>query len=1126
MYSIFSTKSDKAGYRLQYFEAYNWGTFDREIFRISPQCNTTLITGANGSGKTTYIQGLLTLVVPEKRYRFYEHQRTEESYVVGEFGDIETEEGNRQVQRLRDDKSSAYSILLAVFKNEEQYVTLAQTRWFLGSEMKRKFIIAFKPLSVSDDFSPFDAKGEWLRRLNKKYPKYGTKEVIQSFDGPSKYADLLLKIFGMRSPKALTLFDQTMRLKTMTSLDKFIRENMLEESNIETDFQNLRSNYQKLLDAHREMQKAEKQMELLKPVKENAEKLEETKAELKRLEDLQQTSPVYFYQQKQDFLTTEIAKEEIELQRIVDKEINLKTTIEEDRETAQQLDSNIRNDATGKQIQELEREIKGKSAEKSEREDKLKKYNNAAVKINFAENPSETTFYEQITKANARFSVIDTELKDKENGIQKKLRVLENEKETLDNQYEEKAKELDELTKQKNNITGRVSEIRQEILVYTGATEQEIPFIGELIQVLPKEKEWELAIEKVLHNFALRLIVPEKYYKKVNEYVNGNNLRGRIVYERFQGETFMNVMISKDKDSILTKIEIKRQSGYADWIENQIKTNYNYICTTKEDLPTYNKAVTINGLVKSGTRHEKDDREKSLSKANYVLGWDNRDKIKLVRETLKELDKNIKDKNEEIRKLNKRQERLEKEQKDIITFSQFENYSEINWRPVLLEIKSLEERKEELEKTNDKVKSLKEQLTALQEKIKTGETEKDNTIALKTRQNTLIENLQSQQTECNTFLEPYVNIDFQEKFETFEHHFKTELNGLSFHNLEDKWETVSGKIKTNTESETEKLQKNELNLQAAMQNFKQPDDSVIQVFKDWASDTHKLGKEIAFVDDYLEFYDRIEKEELAKYRKQFKNYLNDNMIKGVSDFKTLLDTQEEQIHESIDKLNESLKKIDFKKNPQTTFIQLFAEKDNAKDIQDFRISLRDWKPDIAEYERTKDDRILENSFLKIKELIDKLTEKEEWRKRVTDVRNWLRFVAKEFYREDMKRLPKLHENIAKYSSGEQAQFTYTIMGAAIAYQYGILKDGLNTNSFRFICVDEAFARQDEEKADYLMDLVKKLNLQMLLVTPDDKIHIAEPYISGVHIVHRVNNRNSRIFDTTIEQARQIIEEQQ
>jgi len=1124
MYSLFSTKSDEAGYRLQYFEAYNWGIFDKEVFRITPQCNTTLITGANGSGKTTYIQGLLTLIVPEKRYRFYEHQRTEESYVMGEFGDIETDNG-KLPQKLREDKSTAYSILLAVFKTENQYVTLAQARWFLGSEMKRKYIIAFKPLSIADDFSPFDAKGEWLRRLNKKYPKFGNKEMIQSFDGPSKYAEVLMKIFGMRSPKALTLFDQTMRLKTMTSLDKFIRENMLEESNIEVDFQNLRSNYQKLLDAHREMQKAEKQLELLKPVKENVKKLEEINTELSTLKDLQDTSPIYFSNRKKIFLITEIERENIEIKRITDKETKLKEDIESDRETERQLDSDIRNDETGKQIQEIEKEIKAKSIEKGKRDKELEKYNRAAVKINFAENPDEQTFYGQITKANSRSSEIDTELKDEKVGIQEKLRFAKNERDAFNIEYDEKAKELEELTKQKNNITGRISEIRQEILAYTGANEQEIPFIGELIQVLHKEKDWELAIEKVLHNFALRLIVPEKYYKKVNEYVNENNLRGRIIYERFQGETFMNAMIAKDKESILTKIEIKRQSEYADWIENQIKTNYNYICTTKEDLPIYTKAVTINGLAKNGTRHEKDDREKSLSKENYVLGWDNKEKIKIVRETLKELDKNIKAKNEEISKLGKRQDRLETEQKNITAFIQFDNFMEINWQPVLFEIQKLTQQKGELEKTNNRVKLLKEKLEELQKKIKSNEEEKDKTIISKTKQTTLIENLQTQQTECEANLELFTDIDFDDKFKTFETCFTKELAELAFVNLNDKQNTISQNIVSKINVETGKKQKTELKLQSAMQNFKQPDDTVIQTFKDWTSDTHKLGKEIIYADDYIEIYNRIESEELTKYRKQFKNYLNDNMIKGVSDFKTLLDTQEEQIHESIEKLNESLKKIDFKKSPQTTFIQLFAEKDNSKDIQDFRFSLRDWKPDIAEYERTKDDRILEDSFLKIKDLINKLTEKEDWRKRVTDVRNWLRFVAKEFYREDIKRPPKLHENIAKYSSGEQAQFTYTIMGAAIAYQYGILKDGLNTNSFRFICVDEAFARQDEEKADYLMELVKKLNLQMLLVTPDDKIHIAEPYISGVHIVHRINNRNSRIFDTTIEQAKQIIKEQ-
>ena len=134
------------------------------------------------------------------------------------------------------------------------------------------------------------------------------------------------------------------------------------------------------------------------------------------------------------------------------------------------------------------------------------------------------------------------------------------------------------------------------------------------------------------------------------------------------------------------------------------------------------------------------------------------------------------------------------------------------------------------------------------------------------------------------------------------------------------------------------------------------------------SDTHKLGEELNYVEDYIAIHDRIEKDELIEYRTKFKKYLNEDMITGMSDFKTLLDSQEEQIRDSIDALNDSLKKIEFKKNPQT-FIQLFAERDHSKDIDNFRVSLIDWKPDIAEYEKSKNDQILESSFLKIKELI-------------------------------------------------------------------------------------------------------------------------------------------------------------
>ena len=61
------------------------------------------------------------------------------------------------------------------------------------------------------------------------------------------------------------------------------------------------------------------------------------------------------------------------------------------------------------------------------------------------------------------------------------------------------------LQQHKNNISGRVAEIRDEILEAVGATAEEIPFIGELIRVKDIECDWEYAIERILHNFRLEI---------------------------------------------------------------------------------------------------------------------------------------------------------------------------------------------------------------------------------------------------------------------------------------------------------------------------------------------------------------------------------------------------------------------------------------------------------------------------------------------------------------------------------------------------------------------------------------------------------------------------------------------
>jgi uncharacterized protein YPO0396 len=72
-----------------------------------------------------------------------------------------------------------------------------------------------------------------------------------------------------------------------------------------------------------------------------------------------------------------------------------------------------------------------------------------------------------------------------------------------------------------------------------------------------------------------------------------------------------------------------------------------------------------------------------------------------------------------------------------------------------------------------------------------------------------------------------------------------------------------------------------------------------------------------------------------------------------------------------------------------------------------------------------------------------------------------------------------------------------------------------SRSFRFVVIDEAFGRGSDESAQYGLQLFQKLNLQLLIVTPLQKIHIIEPFVHSVGFVHNEEGRDSRLRTLSI-----------
>ena len=538
--NLFNTSSEVAGFKLDYLEVWNWGTFDKKVYHMNLHGNNSLLTGANASGKSTLIDALLTLMVPLKRQRFYNQSsgvekkgnRTEESYFFGNYGNRQ-QEGAASTTTLRLRDKGARSVLLASFCNvDKRVVTLFQVRYYTGEELKVLFGVARESLTIERDFSEFDLHGDWRKRLTKKYNTNETKRTIEFFDGPVAYGEKMITLFGMRSDKALTLFNQIVGVKVLDDLDSFIRTNMLEELPAEEKYQELKDNFQNLMEAKTNIDKVKEQIAQLEPINALTEELKEIDIRIVEMEQEKSVAAYWFAARTVDLCDKELVCCKSDLRKLEDRLKELKVQKGELEQEQMRLTVAIEKDEVGQQIHEIEKEINQRVRIRDNRKAKAEEYDKLAKLVKMEQSPDVEVF--EINRATAKREkdalqvTIDRQLMEEK-------RQAQNRQDEISSNIEERMATIRYLQQHKNNISGRVAEIRDEILEAVGATTEEIPFIGELICVKDDERDWEYSIERILHNFALRLVVPEKYYKQVNEYVNGHNLRGRIVYQRYQG---------------------------------------------------------------------------------------------------------------------------------------------------------------------------------------------------------------------------------------------------------------------------------------------------------------------------------------------------------------------------------------------------------------------------------------------------------------------------------------------------------------------------------------------------------------------------------------------------------------
>lgn len=1116
--NLFNTDPQVAGFKLDYMEVWNWGTFNDKVYRMNPHGNNSLLTGANASGKSTLIDALLALLVPLQNKRFYNQSsgaekkgnRTDITYFFGNYGQQQEGESGASSLKLRD--KSARSVLLATFNNSDgRVVTLFQIRYYSGEELRTVYGMAHKHLTISQNFATFDSNGVWRKRMEKELNTGSSKRIVEFFNGPKAYEEKMLLVFGMRSDKALTLFNQIVGVKVLNNLDSFIRDNMLEERDAEEKYKELRENFQNLMDAKTSIEKTKEQIRQLEPIDRLAEDVLLIEKSIKELQSEKDIISYWFAVRTVKLCQEHLERRKSELRQLDD---TIKANNAEKRrldEAKSSLEVAINSDSVGQQIKDIEKEIINLTERFEERKKKEEKYNTLIHKLELPQSVDSSTF--QSNKATApKQKVALQELLDNE--LAERKRHLQNEKEDIEANIKSHVNTIKYLSEHNNNISGRVAEIRDEIIQHIGATADEIPFIGELIRLKDDEREWESAIERILHNFALRLIVPEKYYRKVNEYVNNHNLRGRIVYQRYNYDAALREFVNRhaQDNSLLNKIEFKPNAQYIDWIEDRLYSEFNYTCVdTLEDFNHINeKAVTKEGLIKAkGGKHEKDDRPEISRREHYVLGWDNHEKISVIKKEHENLRRQLTVKNNEIKELDHKKKETEERKETFSSLLDFEKFDDIDWQSYSIRINEKKEEKKQLESTNDRVKTLQEQLEKVKLRIKDIETQNQN---ISRKQGMLDKDKKDTEERCSKNSNALALMDSVDVDEFENNHSELLLVGLE--DIEARHKSLQNDIDDKIRKKQAEKSKKEDEAKSKIIKFKNPTEEITTKFRDWRSDVNSLPDSVEFISEYQNLLKKLNEEALPSFEKRFNKYLHETVINNIYTFRQFFKDWESLINKTINQLNSYLRDINFNVYPET-YIQLESSKKRNVNINEFVQMLEKAIPNMREINSTIDGQRL-HFEQHVLPLMQRLQD-EKWRKEVMDVRARFSYKAVEHYKaDDLKR--NTYESMGQLSGGEKAQLTYTILGSAIAYQFGLTKHGCDS-SFRFIAIDEAFRAQDEDKARYLISLCKQLHLQLLVVTPSDNIHIVENDISYVHYVERKGN-TSVLYNMPINQFKE------
>lgn len=1069
--------------RLSELSVFNWGSFHGlHTAAIDPE--GTLVTGDNGAGKSTFIDGLMALLLPAGKATFNvaaaqgdRSDRSLLSYMRGSFGSAHDGASTR-VKSKRE--KGVVTGLRALYRADDgSCITLAALFWTTSAtntlgEVKRVYLVAKRSLQLKE---LLDAFGEGNTRQLKQWLR-DDPAITDCDSNFSDYQELYRKHLYMDNKNAPALLSRALGLKKIDDLTKLIRELVLEPSGVKEDAKNVVEEFADLVAIHEQLVDSKEQYSHLSRLPELADSIAKASTSLDSLLLEKNNLSTYFgealsilWAKKLEDINEALNSIAREIRSVEIDERDAKASLDKRHEEYLKLG--------GDKIESLKKEIKYIQSKLNDVIQVSSKYQGDCRRLSLNSELDEEIFITNKSTAIENLAKIEEDTKQAQDNFGYVAAQLSEQQKNL-NAIKSEILEIE--ARPDSNIDVRYQKLRDEMIESLDLPSEELVFIGELLDVKDDEKPWQGAIERALGGLKTTLLVPQKNYSMVTRWLNvrhtGLHVRAQVV-SKIRTDQKSAGFTEFNERGYLRKL-IWKDHAYRDWLKSHLH-NFDLQCVSGTDeLDATPFSMTREGLVQMERgRFEKKDQRKIDDRRGWSLGFSNKSRLALLNTDKTAVELRL---SQLIKTLNEAREALNKSTERAKLWERLSAYTweQINAPYWQGRLESVQADLDELEKSGGDLEVARSRWDAAKDHLQKIQDSKGQLLTKKG-------SLENDKSHAQEQLDKFQQLAAAGMTDEVRQVLQSRVGDIRLddaHRQADFEKAIDGELdKIRSAKSTAENVANGI-----MGSFRGK-DKWQPITVDWPTGLEGLQY-------YLEHYTYIETEGLPELIDQFKERLNKHATQSLARIKTKLESEREDILERIDTINRVLKRTEFK---QGSHLRLGSKREKYPHVLEFERKVRS-----ALSHATSDDH--EARFRLLSDVVDILnkasapgTSTNEESKRLLDPRYQMSFFAEEIDSQTLEVRDVLESSSGK-SGGEKESFAGTIVAASLAYV--LTPDGYDRPIYCTVFLDEAFSNTAEAVSRRVLRVFKELHIHVNLITPYKNLNLARESARSLLIAER------------------------